>query len=68
MRSAVLCSYVGNMYMAEALVATDRIADAISHLNPEALTLADVSTVPPEAKADPGWLMMMIAMIVSNAP
>ena len=51
---SVLCSYVGNMYMAEALVATDRIADAISHLNPEALTAADVSTVPPEAKADPG--------------
>ena len=68
MSSAVLCSYVGNMYMAEALVATDRIADAISHLNPEALTLADVSTVPPEAKADPGWLMMIIAMIVANAP
>ena len=68
MRSTVLCSYVGNMYMAEALVATDKIADAISHLNPEAMTLADVSTVPPGAKADPGWLMMMIAIIVSNAP
>ncbi|XP_070200539.1 CCR4-NOT transcription complex subunit 10-like isoform X2 [Littorina saxatilis] len=45
--------YVGNMYMAEALVATERIADAIGHLNPDALTAADVSTVPPEGKADP---------------
>ena len=50
MRSAVLCSSVGNRYMAEALVATDRIADAISHLSPEAMTLADVSTVPPDGK------------------
>ena len=39
MRSAVLCSYVGNMYMAEALVAADRIADAVSHLSPEATTV-----------------------------
>ena len=48
------------MYMAEALVATDRIADAISHLNPEALTPADISTAPPEAKADPGWFMILV--------
>ncbi|XP_076448993.1 CCR4-NOT transcription complex subunit 10-like isoform X2 [Babylonia areolata] len=45
--------YCGNMYMAEALVAMDRIADAISFLNPEALSPTDVSTVPPEAKVDP---------------
>lgn len=40
--------------MAEALVALDRLADAIGHLNPESLTMTDISTVPPEAKADPG--------------
>ncbi|PVD21225.1 hypothetical protein C0Q70_19396 [Pomacea canaliculata] len=45
--------YVGNMYMAEALVALDRVADAISHLSPDTLTTADIITVPPEVKADP---------------
>ena len=65
------------MYMAEALVALDRIADAISHLNPESLTPADVSTVPPEAKADPGvlcdasslalsWLILLSVLISSK--
>lgn len=45
--------YLGSMYMAEALVELDRIADAIGHLNPDALTQVDISTVPPEAKSDP---------------
>nr|KAG5707465.1 hypothetical protein BaRGS_011969 [Batillaria attramentaria] len=45
--------YIGSMYMAEALVELDRIADAIGHLNPDSLTQADISTVPPEAKSDP---------------
>ncbi|KAK7498125.1 hypothetical protein BaRGS_00010713 [Batillaria attramentaria] len=48
--------YIGSMYMAEALVELDRIADAIGHLNPDSLTQADISTVPPEAKSDPGAL------------
>lgn len=38
--------------MAEALVALDRIADAIQHLNPE--TVTDISTNPPEQKSDQG--------------
>lgn len=42
--------------MAEALVALDRVADAISHLSPDTLTTADIITVPPEVKADPGML------------
>lgn len=40
------------MYMAEALVAIDKIADAVQHLNIESVT--DVSIVFPEPKADPG--------------
>jgi hypothetical protein len=52
----MVCRYVGNMYMAEALVASDRIADAISHLNPDTLTAADINTVPPlEPKNEQGW-------------
>ena len=40
------------MYKAEALVALDRIADAVSHLNIDNVT--DISTVPPEPKPDQG--------------
>ena len=36
------------MYLAEALVALDRIADAVQHLNPDAII--DVSTTLPEQK------------------
>ncbi|XP_041375361.1 CCR4-NOT transcription complex subunit 10-like [Gigantopelta aegis] len=42
--------YIGHLYMAEALVELDRIADAITHLNPESVT--DISTCPPEMKSD----------------
>ncbi|XP_033754532.1 CCR4-NOT transcription complex subunit 10-like isoform X2 [Pecten maximus] len=42
--------YLGHLYMAEALVAMDKIADAIQHLNPE--TVVDISTNPPEQKSD----------------
>lgn len=44
--------YVGNLYMAEALVALDHIADAISHLNPDNVT--DISVTLPESKQDQG--------------
>ncbi|XP_064599007.1 CCR4-NOT transcription complex subunit 10-like [Liolophura sinensis] len=42
--------YLGNMYIAEALVYVDRIADAIQHLNVE--NVMDISTVPPEHKSE----------------
>jgi CCR4-NOT transcription complex subunit 10 len=43
--------YLAHMYMAEALVALDRIADSIDHLNPD--LIADISTQPPpEDKTD----------------
>ena len=38
------------MYMAEALVAMDRIADAVTHLDGEEIT--DISLVPPEEKKE----------------
>ena len=44
--------YCGLLYKAEALVALDRIADAVSHLNPENVT--DISTVNPEPKNEQG--------------
>lgn len=44
--------YLGHLYMAEALVALDRIADGIQHLNPELVT--DINTLPPEQKSDQG--------------
>ncbi|XP_074644755.1 CCR4-NOT transcription complex subunit 10-like [Tubulanus polymorphus] len=40
--------YLGHMYISEALVALDKIADAIQHLNPDLIT--DVSPTPPECK------------------
>lgn len=46
------CRYLGNMYMAEALVYVDRIADAIQHLSTE--NVVDISTVPPEHKSEQG--------------
>lgn len=36
--------YLGNMYLAEAMLNNDRIADAISHLNPDNIT--DISMIP----------------------
>ena len=47
--------YLAHMYMAEAQVALDQIADAIQHLNPD--DIADVTTDFPEAKQDQqgGW-------------
>ncbi len=48
----VFSRYCGHMYKAEALVALDRIADAVSHLNIDNVT--DISTVPPEPKPDQG--------------
>ena len=44
--------------MGEALVALDRIADAVQMFSPELVT--DVSTVYPEQKTDPGkgfWIV-----------
>ncbi|XP_052230090.1 CCR4-NOT transcription complex subunit 10-like isoform X2 [Dreissena polymorpha] len=43
-------SYLAHMYMGEALVSLDRIADGIQHLNPELVT--DVSTTLPDNKPD----------------
>jgi hypothetical protein len=46
--------YLGHMYMAESLVALDRIADSIDHLNADLIT--DVSTVfPVDVKQEQGW-------------
>ncbi|XP_064640490.1 CCR4-NOT transcription complex subunit 10-like [Lineus longissimus] len=42
--------YLGNMYLGEALVSLDRIADAVQHFNPDAIT--DVSVTPPDYKQD----------------
>jgi CCR4-NOT transcription complex subunit 10 len=42
--------YVGHMYTAEAKVALDHIADAVSHLNPDSVT--DISLLPPETKQE----------------
>jgi len=42
--------YLGHLYLAEALVGVDRIADAISHLNPDNLT--DISIQPPDTRQD----------------
>lgn len=43
-------SYLAHMYMGEALVALDRIADGIQHLNPELVT--DISTTLPDTKTE----------------
>lgn len=43
-------SFLGHQYQAEALVALDKIADAVSHLDPDLVT--DVTTTFPENKAD----------------
>ncbi|RUS91989.1 hypothetical protein EGW08_000202 [Elysia chlorotica] len=43
--------YLGHMYKGEALVALDRIADAVTELNPE--NIKDVSTTLPEVPSDP---------------
>lgn len=43
-------SYLAHMYMGEALVALDRIADGIQHLNPDLVT--DVSTTLPDNKSE----------------
>jgi len=40
------------MYMGEALVALDRIADGIQHLNPELVT--DISLTLPDTKTEQG--------------
>ena len=42
------------MYLSEALVALDRIADAVELLNPDAVT--DVTTTVPETKQEAGQL------------
>ncbi|XP_013383566.1 CCR4-NOT transcription complex subunit 10 [Lingula anatina] len=42
--------YLGHMYMAEAQVALDKIADAVQHLDMESVT--DVSLVSPESKLE----------------
>ena len=47
-----ICRYLAHMYMGEALVALDKIADGIQHLNPELVT--DISTTLPEQKLDQG--------------
>ncbi|XP_052817099.1 CCR4-NOT transcription complex subunit 10-like isoform X2 [Mya arenaria] len=44
-------SYLAHMYMGEALVSLDRIADGIQHLNPDLVT--DVATTLPDNKLDP---------------
>ena len=45
--------YLAHMYQAEALVALDRIADAVTHLNPD--KVADVScSFPEQSQADQG--------------
>lgn len=43
------------MYMAEAQVHLDRIADAIRNLNAEAIT--DVSVATPDDKTEQGWYL-----------
>ena len=51
--------YLGHMYQAEALVALDRIADAISDLNPTKIT--DIScTFPEQDKTDQGWWKFLL--------
>ena len=47
--------------MSEALVALDRIADAVQELNPD--TIADVSVDFPEAASDQGAGRLTIALI-----
>lgn len=44
--------YLGQLYMGEALVVLDRIADAIQHLNPD--TVTDISTSLPDHKQETG--------------
>ena len=45
----LLTRYLGHLYLAEAQVSLDRIADAVRHLDPESVT--DISTVFPEQKS-----------------
>ena len=45
------------MYLAEALVRVDRIADAVTNLNPDNIT--DISMNPPENKQDSGRYIHM---------
>ncbi|ESO98211.1 hypothetical protein LOTGIDRAFT_114420 [Lottia gigantea] len=43
--------YLGNLYMAEALVVLDRISDAVNHLQPD-LIKSDINILPPEEKVE----------------
>lgn len=47
-----LSRYLGHLYMAEAQVAMDKIADAIQLLNPE--LVVDISLTLPENKTEQG--------------
>ena len=51
-KESLIFRYLAHMYMGEALVALDRIADGIQHLNPELVT--DITTTLPEQKMDQG--------------
>ena len=51
--------------MAEALVELDRIADAVTLLNPEGVT--DISTCPPEVKSEQGQSYLLVFVMVSIA-
>ena len=48
----ISCRFLAKMYKSEALVALDRIADAVRELNPEAVN--DVSVEFPDATPDQG--------------
>ena len=50
--SPFICRYLGHLYMAEAQVALDKIADAIQHLNPE--LVVDINLTLPENKTEQG--------------
>merc|ERR1712038_997128 len=43
-------NYLGHMYLAEALIGVDRLADAISNLNPD--NISDISLIQPENRGD----------------
>ncbi|KAK3603937.1 hypothetical protein CHS0354_042949 [Potamilus streckersoni] len=51
-RSSGAQRYLAHLYMGESLVALDRIADGIQHLNSDLVT--DISTMPPEHKSELG--------------
>ena len=59
---------LGHLYAAEALVLTDRISDAIEHLNPDLVTELNVNMTPPLEELAEGHPKPLKGSFGGNAP